>query len=201
MVQRGIMVVLSGPSGAGKGAVRARLRERHPEVRYGVSATTRHPRMGEVEGQSYHFLSRQDFEDRIALGDFVEWAEVYGNLYGTPRQPAESWLVAGHDVVVEKDIQGALKLKEVYPDAVFVFILPPSMEALRQRIEQRGSETPESRDRRLACAAGEMAYIGRYDYAVINDQLDAAVDKLEAIMTAEKCRVGRQPDLAGGGEP
>lgn len=191
----GLFVVLSGPSGAGKGAVRARLLERYPNIRYGVSATTRPKRPGEEEGVSYFFLTPEEFQRDVAAGRFVEWAEVYGNFYGTPREPMESWLAEGIDVIVEKDIQGALALKKVYPDAVYVFILPPSFEELRERISRRGTETPEALARRLASAGEELSYVDRYDYAIINDDLDQAVDRLAAILIAEKCRVRRQPDV------
>lgn len=196
---KGLLLVLSGPSGVGKGAVRARLLQRCPGFRYGVSATTRPRREGEVEGVSYFFLSPEGFRRCIDEGGFVEWAEVHGNLYGTPRQPMEDWLAAGIDVIVEKDIQGAVALKRAYPDAVYVFLLPPSMGALEERIAQRGTETPEVAAQRLAAAVFELSQVCSYDYAVMNDALDEAARKLEAILTAERCRVSRQPELGSLG--
>lgn len=194
-MSKGLLIVLSGPSGAGKGTVRAALMERQPELRYGISVTTRARRAHEMDGVHYYFIDREDFLRRRDRGEFVEWAEVYGNYYATPREPMETWLAEGHDVLIEKDIQGAMTLKRAYPDACFVFILPPSLEELRRRITARGSESAEARNQRLASASHELTYLDRYDYAVVNDRVDAAVDKLLAIIKAEKCRVSRQPDL------
>lgn len=192
MADRGLLIVLSGPSGAGKGAVRSLLQQSRSEIGYGVSVTTRPKRAGEADGVSYHFVTREEFERRVANQEFVEWAEVYGHLYGTPRQPIEDWLAAGQDAIVEKDIQGALALKEHYPDAVYVFILPPSLDELRRRIACRGTESPEARQQRLESASEELGYVDRYDYAIVNDDLDEAARRLEAIIVAEKCRVQRQ---------
>lgn len=192
---KGLLLVLSGPSGVGKGTVRSRLIERCPGLRYGVSVTTRPWREGEIEGVSYFFLPRDEFRRRAGRGEFVEWAEVHGNLYGTPRRPMEDWLAEGDDVIVEKDIQGAFALKRAYPDAIYVFLLPPSMGALRERMARRGTEPPDVAARRLAAATFELQQVCTYDYAVMNDQLDEAARKLEAILTAEKCRVSRQPEL------
>lgn len=192
MADRGLLIVLSGPSGAGKGTVRSVLQKLRPEIGYGVSVTTRPKRAGEADGVSYHFVAREEFERRIANQEFVEWAEVYGHLYGTPRQPMEDWLAAGHDAIVEKDIQGAMALREHYPDAVYVFILPPSLDELHKRIARRGTESPEARQERLANAGEELGYVDRYDYAIVNDDLDEAARRLEAIIVAEKCRVQRQ---------
>lgn len=195
MANPGLLIILSGPSGAGKGSVRQELLRRQPDIYYGISATTRDKRPSEADGQSYFFLGRDDFLLRIDRDEFVEWAEVYGNYYGTPRQPMEDCISSGRDVIVEKDIQGALSLKKVYPDAVYVFILPPSLEELRRRIVGRGTESEAARRQRLASAGDELAYIGAYDYAVLNDQLSEAVTRLQSIILAEKCRVSRQPDL------
>ncbi|MBX6377709.1 MAG: guanylate kinase [Clostridia bacterium] len=189
---KGILVVLSGPSGAGKGAVRNRLLQRRPDVRYGVSATTRPRRAYERDGIDYRFMSREAFEASLASGEFVEWAEVYGNLYGTPREPMESWLRSGIDVVVEKDVQGAAALRRVYPDAVYVFVVPPSLETLRHRMASRGTETEAQRAVRLASAPEELSQIDGFDYVLVNDDLDEAARKLEAILTAESCRVSRR---------
>jgi len=198
---KGLLIVISGPAGVGKGAVRARLKERRPDLLYGVSATTRPKRPGEVDGVSYHFLDREEFLRRVAAGEFVEWAEVHGNLYGTPRHPLEDWLAAGRDVIVEKDIQGAATLRKLYPDAVYVFLLPPSLETLRERMCRRGADSPAAMERRLVAAPGELAQVVHYDYAIVNDDLDAAVSRLEAVIVAEKCRVARQPELARWAAP
>lgn len=189
----GLLVVLSGPSGSGKGTVRRMLQELLPDVVYGVSATTRPPRPGERDGVDYHFLSREEFLRRVEAGEFVEWADVYGHLYGTPREPMESLVAAGRVVVVEKDVQGARTLMERYPDAVFVFVLPPSLEALQQRIDRRGTESPESRARRLESARAELTFVERYDYCIVNEDGNprSAAERLRCIITAERCRVRR----------
>lgn len=193
--EKGLLIVLSGPAGVGKGAVRARLKERRPDILYGVSATTRPRRPGETDGVSYFFLDASEFQRRVAAGEFVEWAEVHGNLYGTPRRPMEDWLAAGKDVIVEKDIQGAATLRKRYPDAVYVFLLPPTFEALRERMERRGSDPPAAVARRLEAALAELEQVVNYDYAIVNDDLDETVRRLEAVILAEKCRVARQPAL------
>lgn len=194
MADKGLLIVLSGPSGAGKGAVRQGLLERDPAIKYGVSLTTRPPRPGEIDGVSYHFVSKAEFQHQVKTGGLVEWAEVYGNHYGTPRVATEELLAAGSDVILEKDIQGAMVLKRQYPDAVFVFILPPSLAELNQRIHRRGTESLEARRQRLANVSMELTYLDRYDYVVVNDSLPEAVDRLAAIITAEKCRVSRHPE-------
>lgn len=187
----GLLIVLSAPSGAGKGAVRAALQRRLPELRYGVSVTTRKPRPGERHGIDYEFIDEETFRRRVEEGHFIEWAKVYDNLYGTPREPMETWLAQGHDVIVEKDIQGAQVLMEAYPDATFVFILPPSLEELRRRITNRGTESPEARQQRLRSAREELAVVDLYDYCVINDDVEEAAERLWAIIIAEKSRVQR----------
>ncbi|MFS8640019.1 MAG: guanylate kinase [Symbiobacteriaceae bacterium] len=191
----GLMIVLSAPSGAGKGAIRRRLPERLPHLRYAVSVTTRPMRPGEIDGINYHFVTPEEFHARVEAGYFVEWAKVYGNYYGTPREPMETWLREGHDVICEKDVQGALKLMDIYPEAVYIFTMPPSLEELRRRIERRGTESPEARAQRLASADCEMACVDRYDYVVVNDDLERAVDDIIAIIRAEKLRSCRQRHL------
>ena len=138
----GLMIVLSAPSGAGKGAIRQRLQERMPGLLYAVSVTTRPKRPGEVDGVNYHFVTPEEFQARVAAGEFVEWARVYGNYYGTPREPMETWLREGRDVICEKDVQGALSLMDIYPDAVYIFTMPPSLEELRRRIGAPGRPKP-----------------------------------------------------------
>lgn len=190
MNQKGILIVLSGPSGAGKGTICKALLEK-ADFWLSVSATTRLPRTGEVEGKNYYFLTKDEFEKRIQQDDFLEYAHVYGNYYGTPKSSVIEAIENGKDVILEIDIQGALKVKEAYPGGVFVFILPPSMEELKNRIIQRGSETPESLMTRFKSAYQEINYVSKYNYAVVNDTVDEAVRKIQAIIAAEKCRVDR----------
>ncbi|MGL4761466.1 MAG: guanylate kinase [Sarcina sp.] len=188
---RGVLIVISGPSGAGKGTICKALLEKHKEISLSVSATTRNPRAGEVDGINYHFLPKGDFVRRVEENDFLEYAEVYGNYYGTPKSNVEKILDSGRDVILEIDIQGALKVKEQSNEGVFIFILPPSMEELKQRIINRGSETPESLMTRFKSAYKEINYVSKYNYAVVNDTVDKAVEKIEGILLAEKCRVDR----------
>lgn len=188
---RGLLIVISGPSGAGKGTICKTFLERNTEVAISVSATTRLPRSGEVDGVNYHFMSKEQFKKKIDDNDFLEYAEVYDNFYGTPKSNVEKLLESGKDVILEIDIQGALKVKENTEEGVFIFILPPSMEELKARIIKRGSETPESLMKRFKSAYKEINFVSRYNYAVVNDEVEAAVEKLEAIICAEKCRVDR----------
>ncbi len=191
MSKKGVLLVISGPSGAGKGTICKALLEKHKDIYLSVSATTREPREGEVHGVNYFFTSKEDFLSKVEEGDFLEHAEVYGNYYGTPKSSVQKMLDEGRDVILEIDIQGALKVKENWEEGIFIFILPPSMEELKQRIIKRGSETPESLMRRFKSAYKEINYISKYNYAVVNDEIDTAVAKLEAIIAAEKCRVDR----------
>lgn len=186
----GLLVVISGPSGAGKGTICKELIE-SGEFWLSVSATTRSPRNGEEEGKNYYFLEKENFLSNIKQGDFLEYAEVYGNYYGTPKSKVIEKLEEGKDVILEIDIQGALKVKETYPKGVFIFILPPSMEELKNRIIKRGSETPESLMTRFKSAYKEINYVSKYNYAVVNDKIEEAVNKIKSIIIAEKCSVER----------
>lgn len=188
---KGLLIVISGPSGAGKGTICKRFMERNKNVALSVSATTRSPRNGEVEGVNYYFMSKEKFKEKINDNDFLEYAEVYDNYYGTPKSNVQEMLDSGKDVILEIDIQGALKVKENSEEGVFIFILPPSMEELKQRIINRGSETQESLMKRFKSAYKEINFVSRYNYAVVNDEVEIAVEKLEAIICAEKCRVDR----------
>lgn len=190
MKNKGLLIVISGPSGAGKGTICKEIIGRN-EVWVSVSATTRSPREGEIHGKSYYFLNKEDFLKKINEGNFLEYAEVYGNFYGTPKESVMEKLDEGMDVILEIDIQGALKVKETYPEGVFIFILPPSMEELKNRIINRGSETPESLMTRFESAYKELNYVSKYNYAVVNDDVDKATQKIEYIINAEKCRVDR----------
>lgn len=187
---KGLLLVISGPSGAGKGTICKELVKRE-DFWLSVSATTRSPREGEIEGENYYFLTKENFLERIEQKDFLEHAEVYGNYYGTPKSKVIEKLDAGIDVILEIDIQGALRVKETYPEGIFIFILPPSMEELKNRIIKRGSETPESLMTRFKSAYKEINYVSKYNYAVVNDELDQAVNKIRSIVIAEKCSVER----------
>ena len=188
---KGVLIVISGPSGAGKGTICKALLEKHKDIHLSVSATTREPRQGEVHGVNYYFLNKDEFLKKVEEDDFLEWAEVYGNCYGTPKSNVQELLDTGKDVILEIDIQGALKVKENTEEGVFIFILPPSMEELKQRIIKRGSETPESLMKRFKSAYKEINFVSRYNYAVVNDEVETATEKIEAIINAEKCRVDR----------
>lgn len=192
--KRGVLIVISGPSGAGKGTICKALLEKNDNLFLSVSATTRNPREGEVHGVNYYFITKETFMQKVDEEDFLEYAEVYGNCYGTPKSNVEKMLEEGKDVILEIDIQGALKVKENFSEGVFIFILPPSMEELKQRIIKRGSETEESLMRRFKSAYQEINYVSKYNYAVVNDTLDVAVSKVEGIIAAEKCRVDRMKD-------
>lgn len=191
MSKRGILIVISGPSGAGKGTICKALVERDKNLFVSVSATTRAPRKGEVDGVNYHFLTKEDFFDKVNKGEFLEHAEVYGNHYGTLKSNIEELLEAGKNVILEIDIQGALSVKENSKEGIFIFILPPSMEELKNRIVNRGSETKESLLKRFQAAYQEINYISRYNYAVVNDVVEQAVERVENIIFAEECRVSR----------
>ena len=182
-------ILLNPPIRAGKGTICKELLQRDPSIIVSVSATTRQPRNGEQDGISYHFLTRDRFENMIQNNGFLEHACVYNNYYGTPKDFVVEQISSGKNVLLEIDIQGALQVKKKYPEGVFVFILPPSMKTLKTRIEGRGSETPESLKTRLSSAVSEIELIRNYDYFIVNDTVNHATDILQAIITAEKCRV------------
>ena len=176
------LFVISGPAGAGKGTLVSRVLERVPNSWLSLSATTRAPRGSEVHGVEYLFLSVEEFERTIAEDGFVEWALVHGNYYGTPIAPIEQHLAAGGRVLLEIDVQGAFQVREKFPQATLVFIAPPSMEALEQRLRARGTDSAEAIERRLANAAGELAAAGRYDVVIVNDDLEKATAELVKVL-------------------
>lgn len=200
-MRKGLLIVVSGASGTGKGTVCKKLLDDMPEVAYSISATTRTPRPGEVNGREYYFLSIDEFKGWIADGKFLEYAEVYGNFYGTPFNKIEERLNRGEDILLEIDVQGALNVKRKCPDGIYIFLLPPSLEELKNRIKGRGTETPESLERRLANAVAEIQIGREYKYVVVNDTIANAAAQIAAILTAERCKVARNADkfnFAGG---
>lgn len=188
---KGLLIVVTGPSAVGKGTICRALLAEDRDVRFSVSCTTRGIRPGEVDGIEYFFVSREEFQRRIEAGELLEWAEVYGNYYGTPRAYVDQVTGEGQDIILDIDRVGAKAVREAYPDAVSVFVIPPSMEALRQRISARGTETPEAVNRRLSEAPAWIREGLTYDYVIVNDDLAHAVQQLRAIIVAEKARTAR----------
>ena len=190
---KGKLFILSGPSGAGKGTICKELLAQ-TDLELSVSMTTRQPREGEIHGVHYYFVTEEEFVTRFGADGFLEHAEVYGRRYGTPKEPVIDKLKQGIDVILEIDIQGALKVKENYPDGVFIFILPPSMAELRKRLTGRGTETAEAIEMRLGETLKELSFIEKYDYCVVNGELDEAVARVKAIVIAEHSRVTMTAD-------
>jgi guanylate kinase len=182
MTLSGRLIVLTGPSGVGKGTVVRLLRMRHPELFLSISATTRAPRAQEMEGVHYYFMTKADFQALIQGGELLEWAEYVGNYYGTLRQPVQEKLDAGIDVLVEIEVQGARQVLTNFPEAMTIFLLPPSLEILSDRLNQRQTETPETIERRLKRAFQEMAVVDEFRYHVVNDDLDGCLEQLESIL-------------------
>lgn len=191
----GLLVVISGPSGSGKGTICKKLIEDLESIKVSVSATTRKPRVGEIEGKNYFFIDEENFKNKIKNEEFLEYALVYGNYYGTPKKAVLKELENGKDIILEIDIQGALKVKENYSKGVFIFILPPSLEELKNRIEGRGTDSEEVIRGRLKCAYDELNYAFQYDYVVLNDEVEIAVDKIKEIISAEKNKATRNQAL------
>lgn len=193
-LKKGLLLVVSGPSGAGKGTICKEL-VKDENIKYSISATTRAPRGSEENGKDYFFLSTEEFEQRINTDGFLEWAKVYDRYYGTPRDFVEEVIDDGKACILEIDVQGALKIRDSFPEAVLIFILPPSLSELYRRLKDRGTESEEQIQTRMSWVLGEIAQIEKYDYVIVNDDLAKAVTEARAIVESEKCRVIRQSDI------
>lgn len=191
--QGGLLLVISGPSGSGKGTVLSNLFKRREGLFYSVSATTRLPRPGEKHGREYYFLTKQEFENKINAGGMLEYASYCDNYYGTPKSAVEEQCAQGNDVVLEIEVQGAMNVKKTCPDCVSIFIAPPSLKELEHRLRGRGTESNEVITNRLKTALKEIGCAGEYDYIVVNDEVEKAAKKIDSIITAEKCKTSRLP--------
>lgn len=194
MQKRGVLAVISGFSGAGKGTIMNELIRQYPYY-LSVSATTRQPREGEEDGREYFFHTEEEFEQMIEEGELIEWAKYVGNYYGTPKKAVEQQLAEGKDVLLEIEMQGGMLVKEQFPQAVLIFVTPPSYQELKTRLENRGTESSDEIERRLARARQEAAYMDSYDYILVNDDLSKAVSRVNEILTNEHYRVSNNRDL------
>lgn len=192
---KGFLLVVSGPSGSGKGTVCSEILKRNDDVVFSVSTTTRIPRPGEKEGVNYFFINEEKHKEMVEKKEFLENAEVHGNYYGTPKDFVFKQIDKGNVVLLEIDVQGALQVEEAYPEAVTVFLLPPSMEELENRIKKRGTETIEAIRLRMKNAYEEIGVLDQYDYLVLNDEVELAVEKVETIIRSEKLKVKRHTDI------
>lgn len=196
MVERGLLIVISGPSGVGKGTVAAALMKKRPDICFSVSATTREMRAGEQEGVSYFFKTEDEFKGMIQRNEFLEYMQVFGkNYYGTPRRYVEDKLNGGMSVLLDIDVRGAMQVKQNAAEAITIFIAPPSLRVLKRRLIGRNTETPEAIERRLAECKTELSYIPKYNYVVVNDDIDAAVSSIEAILCAARHTPQRYDNL------
>jgi len=190
--RNGLLLVVSGPAGVGKGTLDKALMERNHKIKMSVSATTRAPRPGEIEGVHYFFKTEEEFKTMVERGEFLEYMHVFGsNYYGTPRSFVEQQLANGYDVILEIDVNGAMNVKRSFPNAVLIFITAPSMSEIKSRLIGRGTETMEQVEKRFATAFEEIKMIPHYDYVIVNDVVDVAVHHMEAILEAERCRTAR----------
>ncbi len=192
----GMLMVVSGPAGVGKGTLVKEMRSVREDVVLSVSATTRAPRPGEVDGVQYQFVDRETFTRMIHEGELLEWVEYCGNYYGTPSEPVRRQVAQGKVVLLEIDVEGAVSIRNLFRDSVLVFVLPPSLEELEARLKGRGTETPEVIARRLARAREELTFLPRYDYFVVNDEVPVATAELLGITDAERLRITRNPEIA-----
>jgi guanylate kinase len=189
---RGILFVVSSPSGGGKGTLIQRVLNKVPNLSYSVSFTTRAPRSGEVDGREYFFVTPEEFEQMVAVNEFLEWAHVHSKRYGTARQQVVTEISAGRDIILEVDVQGAASIRALMPDSVSIFILPPSFEVLKRRLEARGTDSPEELDLRLRNAPAELKDYSAFEYLILNDEVDRAAEQMTAIVHAERARLSRQ---------
>ena len=189
--KKGLLLVVSGPSGTGKGTICKDIVAKHEDINLSISATTRNPRVGEVEGKSYFFKTKEEFEAMVDRGEFLEHAMIYDNYYGTPKKAIFDELNMGRDVILEIEMQGAMQIKEVYPQAVFIFVLPPSLQELRNRIVGRGTETEERIEKRFNSAYDEIKLLGDYDYFIFNNIVEKSSEEILNILEVEKNKVSR----------
>ncbi len=192
MIDSGLLIVVSGPSGAGKGTICDALRKRFPKIHYSISMTTRDPRPGEVDGVNYYFTDNSHFEELLTQDAFLEHAKVYDHYYGTPKEYVYNMLQAGNHIMLEIDIQGAMQVKEKYPQCVLIYIVPPSKAVLEARLRGRHTDSDEVIVGRLAKASAELECISKYDYLIVNDQLDRAVEEASAVLQAEEDKTARR---------
>lgn len=190
-MKQGVVFVVLSPSGGGKGSILKKVMEVNKNARFSVSATTRKPRPGELHGEHYLFVSHEEFEDMINRGEMLEYAEYCGNYYGTPKAPVQKWADKGRDVILEIEVQGGSQVKELLPNSVSIFILPPSLEILEKRLRGRGTETEEVIKGRLETAKDEVGFAKECDYVVVNDHLEDAVSEVIAVMTAERLKINK----------
>ncbi len=188
----GHLYIVAAPSGAGKTTLVRLLLEKDPDINVSISSTTRLPRTGEKDGREYHFVGVQNFLDMVSQGEFLEWAEVHGNYYGTSKRWIEKEMEAGRDVLLEIDWQGAQQVRKVFPKAIGIFILPPSLEELKSRLSGRGTDSAETIARRFAAARDEMRHVDEFDYVIINDDLQQALDNLRSIVCASRLQYTTQ---------
>ena len=191
---RGILFVVSSPSGGGKGTLIQHVLKKVPNLSYSVSFTTRTPRNGEVNGREYFFVSQENFEAMVAAGEFLEWAHVHGKLYGTARKQVAHEIAEGRDIILEVDVQGAASVRTLMADSVSIFILPPSFEILKERLRARGTDSPEELDLRLRRAPFELKDYSAFEYVILNDDVDRAANQMAAIIHAERARLRRQEE-------
>lgn len=195
-MHKGLLLVVSAPSAGGKGTILGEMFKQNSNLCMSISATTRLPRQGEENGKQYFFVSREEFQELVDNGKMLEHAEYVGNCYGTPRAPVESWRAEGKDVVLEIDVQGGAQIKQLVPDCVSVFIVPPSFAVLEERLRKRGTEDEETIQKRMDTARQELEHAKYYDYLVINDRLEEAVADMQAILRSEKRKYSRNYDFA-----